>query len=204
LTDYRHNLAQPTTLKSRRSSSLTALVRKQVAADPNLASLIEQAGRTSIAPAPVFRASAARAQAITDRAWLLSGPAETGKTYAGLYRLDTLARAYPDQYILARKVRVTMDSTVLNTWRRIIALRGGVEPFGGEHPQFYTYQNGARVWVVGFDNPDKILSGEFGGAYVKTRGAWRSSNRATKITPRCTMVLIGQSRGADPSPSSIN
>lgn len=113
-----------------------------------------------------WRGAALEAQGVTDRAWLLSGPAETGKTYAGLYRLDSLARAYPDQYILARKVRVTMDSTVLNTWRRIIALRGGVTAFGGEHPQFYTYPNGARVWVVGFDNPDKILSGEFGGAYV--------------------------------------
>lgn len=90
----------------------------------------------------------------------------TGKTFAGLYRLDSEARRYPDQYILARKVRATMDSTVLGTWRRIIALRGGVTAFGGEHPQFYVYPNGARVWVVGFDNPDKILSGEFGGAYV--------------------------------------
>lgn len=115
---------------------------------------------------PVFRGAARAAQAVTDRAWLLSGPAETGKTYSGLYRLDTLARQYADQYIIARKVRATMDSTVLGTWRRIIELRGGVTVFGGEHPQFYTYPNGARVWVVGFDNPDKILSGEFGAAYI--------------------------------------
>lgn len=119
-----------------------------------------------VQPGPAFRGAADRAQMITDRAWLLTGPAETGKTYAGLYRLDTLARTYPDQYILARKVRATMDSTVLTTWRRILALRGGVQTFGGEHPQFYSYPNGARVWVVGFDNPDKILSGEFGGGYI--------------------------------------
>lgn len=118
------------------------------------------------ADAPVFRGAAAQAQTITDRAWLLSGPAETGKTWAGLYQLDSLARTYPDQYILARKVRATMDSTVLGTWRRIIALRGGVEPFGGEHPQFYDYPNGARVWIVGFDKSDKILSGEFGAVYI--------------------------------------
>lgn len=115
---------------------------------------------------PTFRGAAFAAQLVTDPAWLLSGPAETGKTWAGLYRLDSLARAYPDQYILARKVRSTMDSTVLGTWRRIIALRGGVTVFGGERPQWYDYPNGARVWVVGFDDPDKILSGEFGGAYV--------------------------------------
>lgn len=126
----------------------------------------ERRRRKSALPAPRFRGVAAEAQHITAPAWLLSGPAETGKTYAGLWRLDSLTRAHPDQFILARKVRATMDSTVLNTWRRIIAIRGGVTPFGGEHPQFYDYPNGARVWVVGFDNPDKILSGEFGGAYV--------------------------------------
>lgn len=115
---------------------------------------------------PAFRGVAREAQQITAPAWLLSGPAETGKTFAGLFRLDSLARQWPDQYILARKVRATMDSTVLNTWRRIIALRGGVAPFGGEKPTWYDYPNGARVWVVGFDNPDKILSGEFGAAYV--------------------------------------
>lgn len=118
------------------------------------------------APEPRFRGAAAEAQRITDRAFLLAGPAETGKTFAGLWRLDTEARRWPDQFVLARKIRATMDSTVLSTWRRIIAIRGGVEVFGGERPLFYTYPNGARVWVVGFDNPDKILSGEFAGVYV--------------------------------------
>lgn len=141
---------------------LSQLANQRLASDSALRDLVARQAQ----PGPIFRGAAQQAQHVTDRAWLLAGPAETGKTYAGLYRLDSLARAYSDQYILARKVRATMDSTVLNTWRRILALRGGVEPFGGEHPQFYTYPNGARVWVVGFDNPDKILSGEFGGAYV--------------------------------------
>jgi hypothetical protein len=136
----------------------------------DLVLLAEHRRRASVAqsapPAPRFRGAAAEAQDCHARAFLLAGPAETGKTFAGLWRLDSEARAHPDQYILARKVRATMDSTVLNTWRRIIAIRGGVEVFGGERPQFYQYPNGARVWVVGFDNPDKILSGEFGGAYV--------------------------------------
>lgn len=120
----------------------------------------------AVAALPRFRGAAEVAQTTTAREWLLSGPAETGKTFAGLWRLDSEARAWPDQYVLARKVRATMDSTVLNTWRRIIAIRGGVSVFGGERPTFYTYPNGARVWVVGFDNPDKILSGEFAGIYV--------------------------------------
>lgn len=115
---------------------------------------------------PSFRGAGLAAQTIEDRAWLLSGPAETGKTYSGLFRFDSTVRQWPDQYILARKTRASMDSTVLNTWRRIIKLRGDVQTFGGEKPQFYTYPNGAKVWIVGFDNPDKILSGEFGGAYI--------------------------------------
>ncbi len=127
---------------------------------------VRRASARAAPGAPRFRGAAETAQRITDRAWLLSGPAETGKTFAGLWRLDSEARRVGDAYILARKVRATMDSTVLSTWRRIIAIRGGVTVYGGEHPAFYQYPNGARVWIVGFDNPDKILSGEFGGAYV--------------------------------------
>lgn len=139
----------------------------------NLLTLVrlERERRRRAAPAdagaPEFRGAADKAQSITARSWFLSGPAETGKTWGGLYRLDTEARKWENsQWVLSRKVRTTMYSTVLNTWRRIIALRGGVTVFGGEHPSFYTYPNGARVWIVGFDNPDKILSGEFDGAYV--------------------------------------
>jgi len=114
-----------------------------------------------------FRGAAFAAQSITDPAWLLSGPAETGKTFSGLYRLDTEVRRWPkSQWVLARKIRATMDSTVLNTWRRIIAIRGGVIVFGGEKPGFYIYPNGARVWIMGFDNAQNILSGEFDGAYI--------------------------------------
>jgi hypothetical protein len=98
---------------------------------------------------------------------MLSGPSETGKTYAALYRLDSEARKYTNSnWVLLRKVRKSMDSTVLKTWHRVIALRGGVETYGGSHPGFYTYGNGAKVWILGMDTPDKILSGEFDGIYV--------------------------------------
>jgi hypothetical protein len=74
-----------------------------------------------------FRGDNARAQTIIDRAWILSGPYDTGKTWAALWRLDTEARNNPKgQYALVRKVRNDMDGTVLVTWRKIIAWRGGV------------------------------------------------------------------------------
>lgn len=118
-------------------------------------------------PTLTFRGGAAEAQKITAPAWMLAGPAETGKTWGTLWRLDSEARKWPkSQWLLIRKLRSTMDSTVLKTWRRVIDMRGGVEVYGGEKPQWYDYSNGARVWIVGLDNPDKILSGEFDGAYV--------------------------------------
>jgi hypothetical protein len=114
-----------------------------------------------------WRGAAAAAQTITARRWIISGPFETGKTWAALYRLDSEARAHPKaQYALVRKVRNDMDGTVLVTWRKIIAMRGGVGTFGGEKVQFYDYPNGARVWVGGLDRPEKTLSGERDGIYV--------------------------------------
>jgi hypothetical protein len=116
---------------------------------------------------PTFRGAAATAQAITARRWIISGPFETGKTWAALWRLDTEARENPKgQYAIVRKVRADMDSTVLVTWRKIIAMRRDVETFGGNHVQWYDYANGARVWVGGLDRPEKTLSGERDGIYV--------------------------------------
>lgn len=116
---------------------------------------------------PEWRGAAAEAQTITARRWIISGPFETGKTWAALYRLDSEARAHPHaQYAIVRKVRNDMDGTVLVTWRKIIAMRGGVSTFGGEKVQFYDYPNGARVWVGGLDRPEKTLSGERDGIYV--------------------------------------
>jgi hypothetical protein len=117
--------------------------------------------------APAFRGAAHEAQTTTAREWIISGPYETGKTWAALYRLDTEARNNPGgQYAIVRKVRADMDGSVLVTWGRVIAMRGGVVPFGGNKPQWFDYENGARVWVGGLDRPEKTLSGERDGIYV--------------------------------------
>ncbi len=118
--------------------------------------------------APTWRGAAKEAQAITARRWIISGPFETGKTWAALWRLYTEAANNPKgQYAIVRKVRADMDSTVLVTWRKIVEMRGGVETFGGNHVQWYDFTaNGARVWVGGLDRPEKTLSGERDGIYV--------------------------------------
>lgn len=117
--------------------------------------------------APTFRGAALEAQEMIDPEWIIAGPYDTGKTWAALWRLDTEARAYPkSQWSLIRKVYADMHGSVLLTWKKLIAIRGGVSVYGGERPEWYDYPNGARVWVGGLDHPEKILSGERDGIYV--------------------------------------
>ena len=116
---------------------------------------------------PSFRGAALELQAAHDAEVIVEGPAETGKTFAGLFLLDTLLRQTPKaNAAIIRKIRQDMATTVLRTWDRIIDIRGGVTRFGGERAEFYSYKNGARVYVAGLDDPTKVLSSEMDWAYV--------------------------------------
>ena len=118
-------------------------------------------------PEITIRGGAAKIYADTSPEVMLSGPAETGKTFAVLYKVDTFLRSYPGaQVTIARKVRATMYGSVLKTYDRIRAIRGGVTPFGGQMPEWYDYPNGSRLWVAGLDNPGKALSSERDMIYV--------------------------------------
>lgn len=97
---------------------------------------------------------------------ILSGPAETGKTYACLQKLHALCIRYPGiQCAMVRKTRKSMTGSVLQTYERKV-IRGGVRPYGGSHVEWYDYDNGSRIYVGGMDNPDKILSSERDVIYV--------------------------------------
>ena len=97
---------------------------------------------------------------------ILSGPAETGKTYACLQKLHALCIRYPGiQCAMVRKTRKSMTGSVLQTYERKV-IRGGVKPYGGSHVEWYDYDNGSRIYVGGMDNPDKILSSERDVIYV--------------------------------------
>jgi hypothetical protein len=135
---------------------------------------------------PVFRGAALQAQTITDHEWMLAGPAETGKTFSGLFRLDSLMRETPKATaVIVRRVRADMNATVLQTWRRVTAIRGGVDVYGGEEAKFYSYPNGSRVYVAGMDRPGAALSSERDFIYVNQAEeldleAWET------LTTRCT------------------
>ncbi|MDD2857779.1 MAG: hypothetical protein PHU75_03805 [Candidatus Nanopelagicales bacterium] len=121
----------------------------------------EQRRRARSARVVEFRGAALRAQEITDHEWMLAGPAETGKTFAALWRLARLCAETPRaKAAIIRKVRADMGGTVLETWERVIGMHGGWSSVGGAHPEWYEHSNGARVYVGGMDRPGKVLSGE--------------------------------------------
>jgi predicted phage terminase large subunit-like protein len=122
---------------------------------------------------PVLRGGALALWKCRDEA-VLSGPAETGKTWGACYKLDALLWKYPRaQAVVCRKVRATVYGTVLQTYHKVIGFDparerspGGVTRYGGEAPDFYDYPNGSRLWVAGLDNLDKALSSERDFIYV--------------------------------------
>lgn len=114
----------------------------------------------------MFRGKQAEIQDSTAPEVLLVGPADTGKTWAGLWHLHRLAMAYPLVGIIIRKRRVDMDSTVLATFRKLTKGNPHVNPYGGEKPIWYDYTSGARIWIAGIDNPGKSLGSEPDVVYV--------------------------------------
>lgn len=136
---------------------------------------------------PTFRGVARDAQTITDHEWILAGPAETGKTFAALWRLDGLLRSTPKaQAALVRKVAADIGPTVLVTYRRILDLSGsGAVPYGGRAPEWFDYPNGARLYIGGMDRPGKVLSGERDWIYVNQAEELQRDDWET-LSTRCT------------------
>jgi len=104
---------------------------------------------------------------------IIAGPADTGKTYACIQKLDSLLWAFPgSQAVMVRKTLVSLFTSCFQTYTKI--LREGrkegerlpVRLFGGEKPQWADYPNGSRLFFAGMDNPQKALSSERDFIYV--------------------------------------
>jgi len=116
-----------------------------------------------------FRGGNLQAIRCRDAEVIVSGPAETGKTLALLFKLHTLAYKYPGaQLSIIRKRKVDLTPTVLRTLKRDLLERyaPGVTHHGGEYPQWYDYPTGSRIWLGGLDDPGKTLSSERDVIYV--------------------------------------
>lgn len=99
---------------------------------------------------------------------ILSGPADTGKTLALLWKLNTCALNYPGaSIVILRKQLTDTYSTVLVTFqKKILGENAPVRPYGGEKPGWFDYPNGSRIWTAGLDKAGKVLSAEHDIVYV--------------------------------------
>lgn len=115
----------------------------------------------------------------------------TGKTWATVWLLDSLLRSTPkSEAVLARKLHVTVGPSVLRTYKTIQSLREELGqkpsvPYGGEKPEWYSYSNGAKLWIVGIDKPGKALSSERDWIYINQAEELDLEDWET-LTTRCT------------------
>ena len=154
-----------------------------------------------------FRGASLEIQSSTDHEVILSGPAETSKTWAACWKLDTLMRQTPGAHAaIVRRVRADMSSSVLRTWSRISAIRGGWRAYGGSDPRWYDHENGARAEIAGLDRDSKVLSAEFDFILVNQAEELSEDNWAllsTRATGRGAVTKTPMVFGdCNPGPSS--
>lgn len=143
----------------------------------------DRSGRTGFCP----RGAALELWKYQGREVVISGPAETGKTYACCQKLDSLLRLFPkSQAVLVRKVRDTVYGSVIQTFRNVLGSETDVRAYGGEKPEWFDYPNGSRLWVAGMDKPGKALSSERDYVYV---------NQAEELTLTDWEVLTTRATG---------
>ena len=136
---------------------------------------------------------------------MLSGPFETGKTYAALSKLHALMCKYPNaRGLMTRDTYADLINTAVVTYEKKVLpfppedARSGVRKFGGEKPQFYDYPNGSRLITAGLDNPGKTLSAEYDFIYVNqaekiSLNTWETLTRA--VTGRANNAPYTQLMG---------
>lgn len=142
--------------------------------------------------APVFYGGARDFWHHKGQECILSGAYETGKTLAALTKLHALLVKYPkSRAFITRQTYKSLLATALVTYEnKVLPVHpdspdSPIVKYGKSKPEFYQYPNGSHLLIVGMDNPDKILSGEFDFGYVNqaeeiTLDAWE------KLVARCT------------------
>jgi phage terminase large subunit len=142
--------------------------------------------------APVFYGGALDFWKYRGQEAMLSGPYESGKTLPALTKLHALLVKYPkSRAFITRQTYKSLLPTALFTYENKVlpihpdSADSPIIKYGKSKPEFYQYPNGSHLLVVGMDNPDKILSGEFDFGYVNqaeeiTLDAWE------KLIARCT------------------
>ena len=107
---------------------------------------------------------------------ILDGPYETGKTFAVLSKLHALCVKYPNlNTFIGRLTYKSLLTTGIKTYEnKVLPIHpdhpnSPIKKYGGSKPDFYKYPNGSEIHIIGLDNPDKLLSGEYDfGVFIQT------------------------------------
>lgn len=111
---------------------------------------------------PVLRGAAKQLFELDQFEMIISGPAETGKTFAALYFLDSFLRNNPNTVgLLVRDTLTSIYKTVLRSYLKLIAFYNDTKPYGGSKPEWFDYPNGSQLYLGGLDKPENVLSGEY-------------------------------------------
>lgn len=116
-----------------------------------------------------LRGAARRLLSTRDDEVLLAGPAGTGKSFGGLWKLHLAAMKHPgSKHLLARKTLASLGATTLDVWRKAVIAgglaTGEIDFYGGsasEPPQYRYLRNGSAVVIGGLDKPSKIMSSAY-------------------------------------------
>lgn len=113
----------------------------------------------------------------------------TGKTFSACKKINALLWKYPGaQWVMTRKTYSSLIATAVQTYERVAGIKEPgckIKAYGGNKPEWYDYPNGSRLWIAGFDNPQKVLSGERDGFYIN-QGEDFALDEYETITGRAT------------------
>lgn len=144
---------------------------------------------------PTFRGAADVLQGCVDTVVAVVGPAGTGKSFAALYKMHTLALSKPGfRGLLARKTRASLSTSGLVTYERFVLGPGNPILYSGGsrvHRHSYVYPNGSELEIGGLDptNIDKILSSEYDVIFVQQAEQITRPDYETLITRLRSGVL---------------
>lgn len=124
---------------------------------------------------------------------ILSGPYETGKTFAALSKLHALLCLFPgSRALMVRKTYSSLTtSAAITLEQKVFPLpinhsKSPIRKLGGSSPSEYNYPNRSVIVLGGMDNADKFLSAEFDFIYV---------NQAEELVLDDWEKLVGRATG---------
>lgn len=143
--------------------------------------------------APEFRGKVKEFWHCQDHELILSGPYETGKTFAALSKLHAMLCLFPkSRALFVRKTYASLTTSAVITYeQKVLPVpiddeRCPIRKLGGSSPSEYVYPNKSVIITGGMDNADKFLSAEFDFVYA---------NQAEELQLDDWEKLVGRATG---------